>query len=296
MARITEAQAIREANFSAGRFMHRMGGKLAPDHVIAAIAERQHGVIAVRQLAAVGISHRIVERRVATGRVHRKYRGVYAIGHPRLSNEGEWMAAVLACGKGAVLSHRSAAELWGMLPALSRPIDVTVPSRGGRGKQRGLRIHRPSSLAESVKTHRNGIAVTTPARTITDLKRVAAPAETRRAIRQAEFLGLPLGLRTDRTRSDLESDFLRLCRRHRIPDPEINVQIGPFTIDFYWPAYNLAVEPDGWRAHRGPQAFLDDREREAFLRLRGIDLIRLSDDQVANHPETVAALLRRRVD
>jgi very-short-patch-repair endonuclease len=237
----------------------------------------------------------MVEYRAQTGRLHRKYRGVYAVGHRGLSNEGEWMAAVLACGEGAVLSHRSAAELWNLLPARTQPIHITVAGTAGRKKQRGIRLHRSSSLMKSDTTSRNGIAATTPARTIRDLPRVASPAEVRRAIRQAEYLGLPLSFATDGTRSDLERDFLRLCRRGRLPAPEVNVKVGPYTIDFYWPEHRLAVETDGWRNHRGRQAFIDDRAREAFLRRRGIDLMRFSDKQVESDARTVAMLLRRKL-
>jgi very-short-patch-repair endonuclease len=266
-----------------------------PDKAIATIAGRQHGVAELQQLRQAGLSARMVEYRAQAGRLHRKYRGVYAVGHRGLSSEGEWMAAVLACGEGAVLSHRSAAELWALLPPLSWPIHVTVPSDCGRKKHHGIQLHRSSSLKERDCTRRNGIPVTTAARTVLDLKRVTTPAELRRAIHQADYLGLPLSFNTDGTRSDLERAFLRLCRRHRLPAPEVNVKIGAFTIDFYWPAYQLAVETDGWRAHRGRQAFIDDRAREAFLRQRGIDLMRFSDEQVRGDARTVAALLRRKL-
>ena len=206
------------------------------------------------------------------------------------------MAAVLACGEGAVLSHRSAAELWRLLPTRAEVTDVTVPGTGGRRPRNGIRVHRSSSLPKSARTIRNRIAMTTPARTLADLCRVTTAAEVRRATRQAEFLGLPLGpVKTDGTRSDLEADFLHLCRRYRLPMPEVNVKMDPYTIDFLWREHGFAVETDGWQAHRGRQAFLDDREREAFLRQRGIDLMRFSDEQVGKGARTVAALLRRRL-
>ncbi len=118
-----------------------------PDAVIAGIAARQHGVLTFAQLVGAGLSRGAIARRAAAGRLHRVHRGVYAVGHVGLSNEGRWMAAVLVCGLGAVLSHRSAAELWTLLGPAGGLIDVTVPTVNGRGRRSGLRIHRSPSLA-----------------------------------------------------------------------------------------------------------------------------------------------------
>jgi len=134
-----------------------------------------------------------------------------------------------------------------------------------------------------------------PARTIADLRRVATAAEVRRATRAAEYRGLPLpGASSDRTRSDLERDLLRLCRRRRLPLPEVNVKVGRFTADFLWRQQRLVVEVDGWAAHRGRQASLDDRKRDAYFRLHGLEVLRFSDRQV-EEGQAVLALLRRRV-
>src|SRR5215212_8346690 len=138
-----------------------------PDQVIARIAARQHGVISYEQLLWAGLSPSGVSRRVQAGRLHRINRGVYAVGHPRVTIEGQWMAAVLACGAGAALSHRSAAELWDLLPARRGAVEVSVPVPGGRRHQRGIRLHRCPSLPSDT-TRRKGIAVTNPARTIQD--------------------------------------------------------------------------------------------------------------------------------
>jgi very-short-patch-repair endonuclease len=203
------------------------------------------------------------------------------------------MAAVLACGASAVLSHRSAAELWELLPPTRDPIHVTVPaSRGGRKGRRGLRIHR-SYLPRTDTTVRSRVPITTPARTIGDLKRTVPPATLRKAIREAEFRGLDLGdIETDGTRSELERAFLRLCRRHHLPEPEVNVRVAGFTVDFLWRAERLAVETDGYGAHRGRQAFEDDRERELALGMLGIRLRRFSNRQVHGQPARVAAAVR----
>jgi very-short-patch-repair endonuclease len=170
---------------------------------------------------------------------------------------------------------------------------VTVPSTvGGRRKRPHLRIHR-SHLPKNATTRHERIAVTTPARTLADLKPAVEPHLHRRATRQAEYLGLPLAnTPTDRTRSELERAFLRLCRRHHLPPPDVNVPIGRFTVDFLWPEHRLAVETDGWAAHRGRQAFEDDRYRELELHRLGYRLHRFSHSQITDRPEAVAAALR----
>jgi hypothetical protein len=188
----------------------------------------------------------MIHRRILAGRLHRVHRGVYAVGHANLSIEGRWMAAVLACGEGAALSHRSAAELWGLLRVRQNAwVHVTVPTDNGRKRQRGIHLHRSPLLQSAALTSmRKGIRLTTPARTIADLKRTARDHEVRKAIRQAEILGLPLDQPTDGTRSDLERLFLGICRRHRIPKPEVNVRLGPYTVDFRWRNERLVVEVD----------------------------------------------------
>jgi hypothetical protein len=147
-------------------------------------------VITVSQLAAVGIARRGVGRRVDVGRLHRVHRGVYAVGHPGLSPEGRWIAAVLACGDTAVLSHGDAAVLWGLLRPLGGPVHVSVPTSSGVRQRRGIRLHRCTSLRPVHVTTRLGIRVTNPARTIDDLRGSVAPRIRRRARRQAEVFGL----------------------------------------------------------------------------------------------------------
>ena len=267
--------------------------RVNPELQIAALAGKQHGVVSLAQLAAAGIDKSGIARRVRAGRLHRIHRGVYAVGHKGLGSEGRWMAAVLALGEGAVLSHRSAAELWNLLPATDGLVDVTVSKAGGRRKRSGLRIHRSSSLPRTATTIRNQIAVTTPARTIAELPRVVPPQQVRRAIRQAEVRGYRLGgVEKDRTRSELEYAFLRLCRRHRLPAPEVNVRVGSFEVDFLWRRAHLVVETDGYRYHRGAAAFEADRARELELGRLGYTLRRFSYRQVVRQPRDVAIALR----
>jgi predicted transcriptional regulator of viral defense system len=211
---------------------------IPPDKVLARLAANQHGVVSLDQLRSIGIGPEAISRRVRAGRLHRVHRAVYAVGHHRLSPEGKWKAAVLACGPGAVLSHRPAAALWTLLSTQPPYPEVTVPGHGGRRKRKGIRVHRSASLHPAHTTFRLGIPVTTPARTLADLRRCATADELREARRQAEIRGYhidelePPG--PDLTRSELERRFLRLCRRHRLPAPEVNVPISGFVVDFAW--------------------------------------------------------------
>lgn len=265
------------------------------DAAVAWIAARHHGVLTLAQLRSAGLTDTQIKGRVRSGRIHRIHRGVYAVGHRGLSHHGRWLAAVLACGGGAALSHRAAAELYTLLPSTRGVIDVTVPGRGGRSKRPHLRVHR-SSLPETATTTRHGIRVTTPARTLADLKRVVLPGVHRKALRQSEYLRLPIGeIVTDGTRSELERDFLRLCHRHHLPRPEVNVAIGPFTVDFLWPDARLVVETDTYRTHGGAQAFEDDYGRDLELHRRGYRVRRFTDAQVYHQPEAVAEVVKAAV-
>lgn len=204
------------------------------------------------------------------------------------------MAAVLALGEGAVLSHRSAAALWNLLPPTGGPVDISLPSRNGRRPRGGIRIHRPKSLLAAETTRRSGIPVTTSARTLTDLRSIVSARELRRAIRQADFLGLPTGadIEVDRTRSELERRFLWLCRRHGLPEPAVNMPIGGLTVDFCWPEKRLIVETDGYQAHRGRAAFEHDRDRDLKLHALDFGIVHLSHDQVFRRPDEVIAILK----
>jgi very-short-patch-repair endonuclease len=141
--------------------------------------------------------------------------------------------------------------------------------------------------------------VTTPARTIADLRRIASPKLVRRAIRQAEYDHLQVGehaRETERTRSDVESRFLRLCRRHGLPKPEVNVPIGRFTVDFLWRTERLVVETDAYHTHRGYQAFIDDRERDNELMALGLEVLRFTDLRIDKEPARVAVIVRARLN
>jgi very-short-patch-repair endonuclease len=284
---------------------------------VAEIAARQHGVITLLQIEEAGLGRRGASKRVTKGQLHRIHRGVYAVGHRALSWHGRWMAAVLACGEGAALSHGSAASLWGLLKPIEGPVHVSIPSTSGRKTRRGIHIHRcpslrPASLAEPspspsyspgrggrrgrlLVTHRDNIPVTTVSRAIEDLRAssLIPPRLVRRAIRQAELKGMRLdGIETDRTRSDLETAFLALFADHRIPQPEVNPKIGRYEVDFLWRAQKLIVEADTWTYHRGSISFEDDHARDLDLRQQGYAVLRFTDKQLEAEPDRVAADIR----
>ena len=298
------------------RNMYDKGAK--PDLAIAEIASRQHGVVSANQLYAVGLDRDGVYHRARTGRLHPIHRGVYGVGHRALSAEARCIAAVLAVGSGpdpaegahpavflrwgASISHRGAACLWGLLKFGEASVDVTIQGTGGRRRRKGIRVHRSLTLRPGMVTLRQGIPVTTPARTISDLRRVVgredrsglvSPRELRRAIRQANYLGLSIDeeARKERSRSDLELDFQALCRRFDLPAPEVNVRVGPHVVDFYWRQRGLVVETDGYAAHRGRVAFEDDHGRDFDLRARGLDVIRLAEKQLNEEPGRVAEVV-----
>jgi very-short-patch-repair endonuclease len=262
------------------------------DARLAQIAARQHGVVTLRQLEGVGMSRYAVAKRVNRGRLHRVHQGVYAVGHSGLSLHGRFMAAVLACGEGAVLSHGSAAVLWKLLKPLDGPVHVSVPTTSGRKHRRGIHLHRCRGL---LVTRRDNIPVTTVSRTIEDLRRISFPPRLlRRAIRQAELAGYRLdGIETDRTRSDLEAAFLGLWRRHHLPPPEVNVKLGRWEVDFLWRSQRLVVEADTWTYHRGSVSFEADHARELDLRQRGYTVLRFTDRQLEEEPGRVAADVAR---
>src|SRR4051794_38719447 len=177
----------------AGRFSPDSPVEIAPlplGRRIAALAARQHGVITARQLAALGLAQQTLSDHVREGRLHRLHRGVYAVGHTVLTTRGHWMAAVLAAGPGAALSHASAAALWDLRRSAATVVDVSVPGRAGRMKRRGLRIHRPRTLRPTEVTSPQGIPVTPPARTILDLAATLQPHRLERLLDQAEILEL----------------------------------------------------------------------------------------------------------
>ena len=264
------------------------------DALIARIAAGQHGVVSLVQLRSTGLSSSAISRRVSSARLHRIHRGVYAAGHPRLSERGRWLAAVLACGAGAVLSHLSAAALWGIRRAAGGSVHVTVPRTSGVRQRDSIVVHRSSSLNAGHCTLREAIPVTTPSRTVADLRPLLSQMQFGAVLREAEFLGLLIEheFESDGSRSELEQEMLALCRRHRLPQPEVNVRIDRFVVDFLWPPERLVVEVDGWYSHRSRSAFEEDRARDARLKLLGYEVVRFTWRQVTRERAKVARTIR----
>ena len=282
----------------------------------------QHGLVTLDQLAELGIGASAVRKRVERGRLHPVHTGVYAVGHALLSREGRFMAAVLACGEGAVLSHRSAAELWGLTQTMRPAADVTAPNRRGR-MPTGIVAHRDGMLGASDRTEWRGVPCTTVARTLLDLAAVVSPWDLRKAVAEAEVRGLlripeirallrrcrgrrgvaqlrlcvdELDPSTRRTRSELERMFLGLCRRAGLPRPEVNVPLEAAGLrlrpDFLWRDFRLIIETDSRKFHGTASAFELDRQREQRFFAAGWQVVRCTWRQVERNPQELIRLLR----
>ena len=297
------------------------------DQVIAAIAAIQHGVVGRAQLLRAGLSAREVDHRLTTGRLHPVHAGVYAVGHELLSQEGTWMAAVLAAGEEGVLSHRSAGALWGICADAASFTETTSHERHDR--RAGLRPHRGNLAADEITAQR-GIPVTTVERTIIDLASVLDRDRLGRAVHQTDILRLldlhsltslmerhrgrrgiarlrlvlaelaETGARL--TRSELEDRFLAFLRRAGIRLPETNVPIAIdgrwLEVDCLWRSEGVIVELNGYAVHGTRRAFEADSERLRVLQAAGFDAVPVTWRQIlrgANDLERdLRALLRHR--
>jgi very-short-patch-repair endonuclease len=266
------------------------------DLVIARIAARQHGVVGVAQLRRARLDKHATSRRVGSGRLHPVHRGVYAVGHTRLTFEGRCMAAVLALGEGAVVSHLSAAALWGLVKPATGAIHVSLPHNSGRERRKGIAIHQSRTLSAVHVTRRNGIPLTNPRRTLRDLYSVSPQpvfrAAVRRALDRRLISSADLTSEADLTRSELERMMLRLCRRHRLPRPELYARIGAHEVDFLWRDRGLIVETDGFRHHGDRISFESDRARDATLQSTGFRVLRFTYRQLTETPGEAVATLR----
>jgi very-short-patch-repair endonuclease len=278
------------------------------------IARDQHGVISRRQLLDEGFSSQAIKHRLAIGRLHPARRGVYAVGRPELTRKGRWMAVILACPPGSVLSDESAAALLG-LEDRERAITVSMPP-GSRCRIKDARLHC-RKFVPGDRGVLDGIPVTSPARTLIDLATTAGERRLEAAVNAADKLDLidPEALRAeldqragvpgapalrallDRdtlrlTDSELERRFLRLVRSAGLPLPQTGARLGPFTVDFHWPDLGLVVETDGLRYHRTPSQQASDRRRDQVLTAQGMVVLRFTHAQVVDEPERVIAALR----
>ncbi|MGH2951449.1 MAG: DUF559 domain-containing protein [Solirubrobacterales bacterium] len=283
------------------------------------LAARQHGVVAHWQLVGMGFSARAIRRRVEKGRLHPVMRGVYAVGRPELSRYGRWMAAVLSCGTGAALSHRSAAALWRIADDERGTIHVTLSASSGRSRP-GLRIHRRPSLPATELAFHHRIPVTGVVRTLMDLATDLGRPALERAINEADRLDLidpetlraalsgrggqpgvgilrnVLDRRTFRlTDSELERRFLRIARHAGLPPPLTRQRLHGFKVDFVWPEFKLVVETDGLRYHRTPAQQARDRIRDQAHTVAGWIPLRFTHGQVRFEPGHVERTLRTMV-
>jgi very-short-patch-repair endonuclease len=251
----------------------------------------QHGIATRAQLLNAALAENTIDRWIKAGRLIALYRGVYAVGHVPPSRHARTMAPLLACGPTAVLSHRSAAQLWGLL-RYDGPIEVTAQNTRRRP---GIIVHR-HKLADAEITRHWGLPVTTAARTLTDLAHVVTPTALTRAVNDARLRGvlsvddLPPRLRADHTprptRSFLEDAFLRFVRRYRLPLPEVNTTVAGYEVDMLWRPQRLAAELDG---HQHEQQFESDREKDADLLAAGHRVIRVTYERLTErHAEEAA--------
>lgn len=281
------------------------------------LASEQHGVIARRQLLELGLDMYAIRHRVGTGRLHPVVRGVYAVGRPGLTGRGRWMAMVLACGSGAVLSHWSAAALLG-IGNEKRVVEVSVRTCSDRGRERGgVLVHRRRGLRDGDCSVRDCIPVTAPVRTLVDLAAASGPAGIERMVNEADRLDLidpealraalgdyrgqrgvarlraVLDPRTFRlTRSGLERRFLPLAEQAGLPVPLTRQWVNGFEVDFYWPDLGLVVETDGLRYHRTPAQQARDRIRDQAHTAAGLTQLRFTYVQVCFERAHVMATLR----
>jgi very-short-patch-repair endonuclease len=273
-------------------------------------------VVAWAQLRQLGLPRQAVHARMRAGRLYELHRGVYAVGHQALTWRGRLVAAVYACGSGALASHRAAGAVHGLVGA--GRIEVTVPH--GHRARRGIQVHRSRVIRSDDQTRIDGIPVTSVARTLVDLADVLPEDRLAKAIQQAEILrtfdltalerAATPGRRGEHRlhralanyrpephllRGEAERRLKQLCTRHRLGRPQFNVSIHGYEVDAYWPEDNLALEIDGAATHNTTHAFHDDRRRDRALAAAGIQTIRVTwPDLTAELAEQLKEILRRR--
>jgi very-short-patch-repair endonuclease len=266
-----------------------------------ALALSQHGVVTRRQLLGLGLGSEAIQHRIAAGRLHRLWRGVYAVGRPEVSQKGRWMAAVLSCGPDALLGHGCAAVLWG-LTRTATGIDVVIPE-GAYRRRPGVRIHRRSGLGAEHRRQVAGIPVTDPVSTLVDLASCSPDWRVERALNEADRLDLidleelraTIDLQPARpglarlrrllggqplTDTGLERRFLEIVRLAGVSMPETQVTLRGYRVDFYWPKLGLVVEVDGWRYHRTAAEQATDHRRDQAHMTAGLTTLRFAEDQI----------------
>jgi hypothetical protein len=280
-----------------------------------ALARRQHGVVTRRDLLGLGFSPKAIRHRLATGRLRPVARGVYTVGWPLTDRKQGWMAAVLICGQGALLSHGSAAALWGIGPEGEGPVDVSIGRHCGVSRP-GIKARVRPRLSERDATERDGIPVTTAIRTMIDQATELTPNRLERMVNEAdkhdvidpEALRMALddyagerGVKPLRTLLDrltfrlsdteLEVLFRPIASQAGLPTPLTKEMVNGFEVDFHWPDLGLVVETDGWHYHRTPSAQTRDALRDQTHTASGLTPLRFSHYQVKYEPQHVRRIL-----
>jgi len=282
------------------------------DRGVLALAARQHGVVSAAQLADAGCGRHWIAHRLATGWLNRRHRGVYLVG-PLEAPFSAAMAAVLACGDGALLSHHPAAVLCGFRPPPVHLMHVTV--RRDVRSRAGIRVHRVTGLDPRDAARRRGIPVTSAARTLLDLAATNTRRDLNRAVDEARIHrlvtsdslnkqcsryprhpGTPAlrdAIRTEPKliRSEAERRLLELIRAARLPEPLTNARAGRYEVDFLWLHQRLIVEVDGYAFHSERSSFERDRRKDAELTLAGFRILRITWRQIVEEPEATVAIL-----
>ncbi|MGO9498527.1 MAG: DUF559 domain-containing protein [Solirubrobacteraceae bacterium] len=276
------------------------------ERAIARIAARQDNVITGDQLIAAGLGRGAIAHRVKARTMQRLHVNVYLLGAAPPTPVAQARAAALACGPDAVVSHRSAACLFSLLPETTGDVDITIPGRN-QAPRPGIRRHRVKSLPRHHVTNVNGIRVTSIARTICDLAATESPHATEQAFQEALYREIvtdqALKAVIDReprrrgaavirslisdprlTRSERERRLLKLIEQAGLPKPLTNVPLNGYKADVFWPQYNLIVEFDGWQAHGHRQAFESNRKRDQIMLAKGMSTLRVTDRQLTNEP------------
>jgi hypothetical protein len=285
--------------------------------LIRELAERQHGVLARWQLVEMGLGKGAIQDRIRSGRLLPIHRGVFAVGHRRIGLRGEWMAAVLASGCGAVLSHGSAAHLWGLRRSHGA---IEVSRCSGLRRRPGIQVHQCRSLPPADVTTEAGIRVTSIERTLLDiaagldarlleravvaadrsgrlrwpeLERVLAAGRGRKGAARLRRVVMQVDPSARDAISPLEVDFLALCREAGVPAPEVNVLVGGHVVDFLRPDKRVIVEADGYRYHRDRPAFERDHELTVALTAAGYEVHRATYRMLERNPRPFLEIIRR---
>jgi very-short-patch-repair endonuclease len=290
------------------------GGEGWPDRRIGQIAAAQKSLITRDQLLVVGAARDMIDRALARGRLHGVHRGVYSLvpfpARPPLASE---LAAVLACGDSALLSHHSAAAVWGLRPSFDGGVEVTVIGKDTGRRRPGIRVHRVEALDPRDMRRYQGIPITSPARALLEIApdltdraleraldealirrlvthaaigAVLAAYPNRRGVARLRALADP-GRPTTETRSDGEEALLAAIRRVGLPAPEVNAPVGSFTADFLWRHQKVIVELDGYDYHRGRAAFERDHQRDGEHQRMGYLVIRITGRQLARELDAI---------